>query len=313
MRDRSRPRLAKFLSYGNDNVMYPGYYVTQIYVSSAQQPNNNVNYPPPKHPTSPLAKRKSRSKNKTKRSKSKPPIVTENFLPAVDNSPPAKRRSPSKSRLRRSQSRPSAEVVSQPLSLPVNQTYSPSNQRRSRSKTKAKRSSSNCSNIENEPAAVNEAFDTPTAEHDQLIVKSQNTQHEKGRDKRRKAKIKRSQSEAPHRVLSDKSLWEDLQHQENIRNIRQSKGRQPSPPPVSCQCEQYPPILRARSKSRGRKAKVQGSQGPYSLNSQASYVAPANDAPVPGVNVRGRSKSRSRATNGLSTIWPDSRGAWLPL
>ena len=105
----------------------------------------------------------------------------------------------------------------------------------------------------------------------------------------------------------------------------------------------YPPattVLRSRSKSKSRKSVV-GSNGPYSVN--APYVAPiwnssqTSDSNVPnGIHsavfstlsassspfgpggpspIRPRSKSRSRANNtnnGLSTIWPDSRGIWLP-
>jgi len=59
-----------------------------------------------------------------------------------------------------------------------------------------------------------------------------------------------------------------------------------------CQCDQYPGSRTGRSKSR------------YPASSLA------------GVAVRGRSKSRSRQSTinqGLDTIWPDSRGAWLPV
>jgi len=109
----------------------------------------------------------------------------------------------------------------------------------------------------------------------------------------------------------------------------------------------YPPattVLRSRSKSKSRKSVV-GSNGPYSVN--APYVAPiwnssqtsdsnvpngihsavlntlsASSSPfgppgptLPTIAIRPRSKSRSRpnnTNNGLSTIWPDSRGIWLP-
>ena len=159
-------------------------------------------------------------------------------------------------------------------------------------------------------------------------------------------KIRRSQSEAPHRILSDKSLWDDLttQAKEAKENIQQYIYKKPPAVPSSsvanvtsdqlarCQCDQYPqyPVInfsRGRSKSRSRKSVMSTAgpmvtAGPYSLNSVSSvaYVAPACDtsdhctSPVPGVATRGRSKSRSRGniTNGLSTVWPDSRGAWLP-
>ena len=102
---------------------------------------------------------------------------------------------------------------------------------------------------------------------------------------------------------------------------------------------EYPVAIRSRSKSKSRKSV--GSNGPYSLN--APYVAPVWNTAVSDLNVangihsavlntlsasssplgplgpiaiRPRSKSRlwpSNTNNGLSTIWPDSRGIWLPL
>ena len=103
---------------------------------------------------------------------------------------------------------------------------------------------------------------------------------------------------------------------------------------------EYPAVpsnIRSRSKSRSRKSV--GSNGPYSLN--APYVAPVWNSsttdcniangihsavlntlsasplgPISPITIRPRSKSRSRPSNtnnGLSTIWPDSRGIWLPL
>ena len=143
MRERDRPRLAKFLSYGDSSIsgsLYPGYYVSQIYgPATAVNNNNNSNnsYPPSKPPTSPTSKRKSRSKTKSKRSQSKQSkqnqsqqqqqqqqqqqynsifcqqdqSVFEAGLLSLDTaSPPRKRRSPSKSRPR-SQSRPPLVVL----------------------------------------------------------------------------------------------------------------------------------------------------------------------------------------------------------
>ena len=46
MRERDRPRLAKFLSYGDSSIsgsLYPGYYVSQIYGPATAVNNNNNN------------------------------------------------------------------------------------------------------------------------------------------------------------------------------------------------------------------------------------------------------------------------------
>ena len=326
---RERPRLAKFLSHGEPQVShFPSVYSTssslgylgQLYVSSSH--NNNISYPPPKPPTSPVSKRKSRAKIKAKRAKSKPPKLEEplssitvlDSLQSLDTSPPSKRRSPSKSRLARTQSRAGGELVSER----GGRECSPVNQRRSRSKTRVKRSQSIVSNIENLPPGVSHQssqMEPPTS--------SSPANNKKGKN-RNKTKIRRSQSEAPNRILSEKSLWEDLtfQAKENLQNYI-SKARNPSTvygeAESRCQCDQsvYPAVTRrGRSKSR----KSARPSGPYSLNS-VSYVAPEGDllsscSPLPGVAVRGRSKSRSRQlnnNNGLATIWPDSRGAWLPM
>ena len=336
---RERPRLARFLSHGeppsppvshfpslyssNSSLGYLG----QLYVSTNH--NNNISYPPPKAP-SPVSKRKSRAKIKAKRAKSKPPKIEEpqsssgvlDSLHSLDTSPPTKRRSPSKSRLARTQSRAGGE----PGSERGGRDCSPVNQRRSRSKTRVKRSQSIVSNIENlPPAPSNQSgqLDPPTT--------SSPTNNKKGKN-RNKTKIRRSQSEAPNRILSEKSLWEDLTFQavENLQNYI-SRARNTSTvygetePSVGsrCQCEQsvYPSIYPAVSRrGRSKSRKSAKPSGPTSLNS-VSYVAPEGDhaspcSPLSGVAVRGRSKSRSRQlnnNNGLATIWPDSRGAWLPM
>ena len=345
MRDRDRPRLAKFLSYGdsgssNNNNMgafTPGFIVGPIYGPTSI---NNNSFPPPKHPTSPISKRKSRSKTKAKRSESKTSktAIFENFQSLeIDNSPPRKRRSPSKSRLRSSQSRQALETSQmfslpiQPLDLGGQPSSSPTNQRRSRSKTRVKRSQSNVSNLENAPPLMSMIVDPLK---DQLSQSNTNnnttssaTNNKKSKNKKKK-KIQRSQSEAPNRILSDSKLaWEDLK--ENLQTYIY-KPTKPTSNCSKCQCDQYPQypsqvLLRSRSKSRSRKSVVSSTAGPYSLNSVA-YVAPSCEddlsspgtgpSSIPGVGVRGRSKSRSRLNlinNGLTTVWPDSRGAWLPV
>ena len=364
MRDRDRPRLAKFLSYGDSNVVYPGHGHnghTGFYVYGGH--NNNVNYPPPKPPTSPVNKRKSRSKTKAKRAQSKPSrqdftlsttnttTIFDNF-PSFDNSPPRKRRSPSKSRLRRSHSKPAIvlatsepnqlfslpPVISSPLEPSSPETTNESSkERRSRSKTRVKRTQSTASNLENEPPPAALMIDPPTEKHNLPINNSSGSpSNNKKLKSKNKMKIRRSQSEAPHRILSDKSLWDDLtsQAKEAKENIQQYIYKKPPTAPqvnheaghLRCQCDQYPvyPVtsqplqIRSRSKSRSRKSFV-STAGPYSLTSVA-YVAPACDdvctSPLPGVTTRGRSKSRSRLNiamaNGMTTVWPDSRGAWLP-
>jgi len=111
-----------------------------------------------------------------------------------------------------------------------------------------------------------------------------------------------------------------LQAKENFHNyIYKSRPNASSPTTTTvygdlslslssrCQCDQYPASRRGRSKSRSRRS-VKSPSGPYSLNYPSS--------PLPGVAVRGRSKSRSRQVtlnNGVDTIWPDSRGVWLPV
>ena len=337
---RERPRLAKFLSHGEPSSHHVSHfpslyssnsslgYLGQLYVSSSH--NNNTSYPPPKPPTSPVSRRKSRTKIKAKRAKSKPPSLEEphssisvldslQSLQSLDSSPPTKRRSPSKSRLARTQSRAGGE----PLSERGGRECSPVNQRRSRSKTRVKRSQSIVSNIENLPpggAKQPGQVDPPTT--------SSPTNNKKGKN-RNKTKIRRSQSEAPNRILSEKSLWEDLtfQAKENLqnyiskaRNTSTVYGEAESSQGSRCQCEPQPqhPVVSRRGRSKSRKSAKPS--GPYSLNS-VSYVAPEGDllstsCPLPGVAVRGRSKSRSRQlniNNGLATIWPDSRGAWLPM
>ena len=329
---RERPRLAKFLSHGEPSSPHISHfpslyssnsslgYLGQLYVSSSH--NNNISYPPPKPPTSPVSKRKSRTKIKAKRAKSKPPSLDEphnsisvlDSLQSLDSSPPTKRRSPSKSRPARGE----------PLSERGGRDCSPVNQRRSRSKTRVKRSQSILSNIENLPPGGSKQpgqVDPPTT--------SSPTNNKKGKN-RNKTKIRRSQSEAPNRILSEKSLWEDLtfQAKENLqnyiskaRNTSTVYGEAESSQGSRCHCEQQQqqyPILSRRGRSKSRKPTKPS--GPYSLNS-VSYVAPEGDllgssCPLPGVAARGRSKSRSRQlniNNGLATIWPDSRGAWLPM
>ena len=338
---RDRPRLAKFLSYGDNgrapaSSFYPSLYSSnnslcygQMYVSTSH--NNNISHPPPKPPTSPVSRRKSRSKVKAKRSKSKPPNIEQQqsvfdslaSQESCQTSPPRKRRSPSKSRVKRTQSRPPTELL---LSLPFNPTgeteVSPSNQRRSRSKTRdrVKRSQSIASNIENLPPPCSPGPGSQAAPVDPPTINSP-ANLSKGKNKN-KTKVRRSQSEAPNRILSEKSLWEDLtlQAKENFHNyIYKSRPNASSPTTTTvygdlslslssrCQCDQYPASRRGRSKSRSRRS-VKSPSGPYSLNYPSS--------PLPGVAVRGRSKSRSRQVtlnNGLDTIWPDSRGVWLPV
>ena len=338
---RERPRLAKFLSHGEASSAQVSHfpslyssnsslgYLGQLYVSSSH--NNNLSLPPPKAPTSPVSKRKSRGKIKAKRAKSKPPPVEEplsssgvlDSYPSLDTSPPTKRRSPSKSRLARTQSRAGGERADRDVS--------PVNQRRSRSKTRVKRSQSIVSNIENLPPGGS----NQSGQVDPPPTTSSPTNNKKGKN-RNKTKIRRSQSEAPNRILSEKSLWEDLtfQAKENLQNYisraRNTNTVYGETVPVAdpslgsrCQCEQslYPPVYPAVSRrGRSKSRKSAKPSGPYSLNS-VSYVAPEGDlgspcSPLPGVAVRGRSKSRSRQlhiNNGLATIWPDSRGAWLPV
>ena len=302
---RERPRLAKFLSAPSSSHLPPLYSGNSSLCYGQMYVSNNITSIPPKPPTSPVSRRKSRSKIKAKRSKSKPPQMEQyqssfvlDTFPSLESctsqsSPPRKRRSPSKSRLKRTQSRPPADLQ---LSLPGSQG-SPTNQRRSRSKTRdrVKRSQSIASNSENLPP--------PSS--------SSPTHCRRGKEKK-KTKLGRSQSEAPHRVLSEKSLWEDLQAKENLQNyIYKSRPASTVYGDLSlssrCQCDQYPVSRRGRSKSRSSRS-VKSPSGPYSLHYPPS--------PLPGVAVRGRSKSRSRlsATNqGLDTIWPDSRGVWLPV
>jgi len=90
---------------------------------------------------------------------------------------------------------------------------------------------------------------------------------------------------------------------------------------------------RSRSKSRSRK--LARSKGPYGAHApfgapvlnpsmtdstkvdevQSAVHGTATTGPLGPVAIRPRSKSRSRPSNtnnGLSTIWPDSRGIWLP-
>lgn len=257
---------------------------------------------------------------------------------------------------------------------PPQSSSSPVRRGRSRSKAKVKRTRSiaSVSNVENEPPVFSPPPSeppTPTDKHalaisannENNVSPAQSSGGKKSRN-RNKLKIRRSQSEAPHRALNNdgggKSLWEDItQAKENIQSYIYKSTGQGKPPPGAavvtndrCQCSdniypQYPVLAnltsRGRSKSRSRRSVVSSTTaGPYSLGS-SPYVAPreASDtdlgAPasvsptpashsnnvtsisVPGVGVRGRSKSRSRlsasVTNGMSTVWPDSRGAWLPV
>ena len=337
---RDRPRLAKFLSYGDNgrapaSSFYPSLYSSnnslcygQMYVSTSH--NNNISHPPPKPPTSPVSRRKSRSKVKAKRSKSKPPNIEQQqsvfdslaSQESCQTSPPRKRRSPSKSRVKRTQSRPPTELLSLPFNPTGETEVSPSNQRRSRSKTRdrVKRSQSIASNIENLPPPCSPGPGSQAAPVDPPTINSP-ANLSKGKNKN-KTKVRRSQSEAPNRILSEKSLWEDLtlQAKENFHNyIYKSRPNASSPTTTTvygdlslslssrCQCDQYPASRRGRSKSRSRRS-VKSPSGPYSLNYPSS--------PLPGVAVRGRSKSRSRQltlNNGVDTIWPDSRGVWLPV
>lgn len=208
MRERDRPRLAKFLSYGDNNIgslgsQFPGYYVSQIYIpttvaTTVSNNNNNVTYPPPKPPTSPSSKRKSRSKTKAKRSQSKhlkqdqsttTAAIFDGFPSLDTNSPPRKRRSPSKSRIRRSQSRPLQVLLDpsggQVFSLPPPQpqeppqsSSSPVRRGRSRSKAKVKRTLSiaSVSNVENEPPVFSPPpSDSPTpADKHSLAISANN-------------------------------------------------------------------------------------------------------------------------------------------
>ena len=240
MRDRDRPRLAKFLSYGDNNIgslgsQFPGYYVSQIYIPTTgattvnNNNNNNVSYPPPKPPTSPTSKRKSRSKTKAKRSQSKhlkqeqstTPTIFDGFPSLETSSPPRKRRSPSKSRVRRSQSRP-LQVILDPSGgqvfslLPPQQSQepppsssSPTRRGRSRSKAKVKRTLSiaSVSNVENEPPAFSPSPSDPPTDKQGLAISANNENMSpaqggggKKSRNRHKLKIRRSQSEAPHRA-----------------------------------------------------------------------------------------------------------------
>jgi len=132
-----------------------------------------------------------------------------------------------------------------------------------------------------------------------------------------------------HRTLDDKLRALDekqkaFDNKENILNINNSQDKKP-PPAYTKQR-----VGRARSRRIGNKPKLTetssyGSKQDQNLTNNSNNNNNNNSdswtnhnhvvsgpGPPPGIRPRSKSRSRPNTNNGLSTIWPDRSGVWLP-
>jgi len=293
-RRSDRPRLAKFLSYCDQN--RGGRSASQTWQSHQRCPMCNAENIPNNRP------------------------------PNVDYSPPMERRKLS------------------------NRNSSPPTERRSRTKAQARRSQSEAPNrrLRHKPSIYSENyghFADDLKLHDATIANKENILSAVTSDSKPPHILKSPPIYGKQRVGRARSRRRTISAAvSGPYSINYHYGAQAATHPETIlSSTDYPPattVLRSRSKSKSRKSVV-GSNGPYSVN--APYVAPiwnssqTSDSNVPnGIHsavfstlsassspfgppgpspIRPRSKSRSRpnnTNNGLSTIWPDSRGIWLP-